>query len=1158
MNALKLVKNKAFLSIWLSEILTYLGDAVIQIALIAWLMSFADKMGTNMAMIMFFFMLPSFLFSPVAGILADKLSRKAIMISVNVFKLLSVGLMMYFVLIAKGIGAESIAFISFTIAFLTGTGAAFFYPAFKSTIPNIVKPYQIQSANSLTSCTISLAILFGGILSGFYIKSFGLTNCIALICSIYIISAIILIPFSFKQKIIKTNNGFINNFSMGINYLKNHKHARRLVILSIVLSFITATFFNVLNAVAIDFYNIGIEGLSRLKLQLGVGMIAGSLIALYINKYTKTSYLLAGAFGLFVFTTATACFANTYEKALFWLMAVGIANALIIITIDTLLQKVTPDKIRGKIFGVRSSVGTLVFIGATYIISQFINKVNPFDLFRYVALASALASILIMLFDKQFAHFVLRTIINSTFKTFYPVKVEGLENIPKKGKVILAGNHTGWFDSFILTVACARPIWFFTGTFAFTIPVIKYIINYLNVIPVVPPKGKEALEKAVTCLNKGNILCIFPEGRLTSDGSINRFRKGVSYLHKESKAPIVPFAISGGFEAWSWGQKLPKLSKISIQFAQQLNMQDADDSKITTELQSRVQFVKNALERVKINGYDADNVLSLMQMKGDINAAVKALSLKEKNGEWQELSYIELSRLAKKLGNYLIEAGYQREDRIAILSESRPEWGIAFFASIQTGAVTVPLDIKLTLSELISILSDCRPRVLCVSNSYLDKAIELKNNIDSIEKIIIIEESSKDASIPAISELKASDKDMGRERDLEETALIVYTSGTTGNPKGVMISFKNIIAQLRDFEKLFNISSNDSLLSILPLNHLLELNVGFLGMLHMGAQISYTKSLSPKEITKAMKERKVTYMIAVPLFVKMIKGSIEKEINKTPKSTQNIFNFLYNLAAYIPCRKIKKLLFKKIHDNFGGNMKGFVCGGAPLDKDVAEFFDRIGLPVYQGYGLTETSPTLTTNYPNNNKIGSVGKVLPGVTIKIADNGEILATGPNLMKGYYGKPEMTAEVIDENGWFHTGDIGELDSEGYLYITGRIKNMIVLAGGKKIFPEEVEAVLEKSDKIKEVCVMALKIKSGNKAGTEEVGAIIVPADELSEKTDQELKKILEDEAKDLGNHLAAYKQPTVIVAHRNELPKTATRKVKRKPLLEWYEALDITTV
>ena len=416
------------------------------------------------------------------------------------------------------------------------------------------------------------------------------------------------------------------------------------------------------------------------------------------------------------------------------------------------------------------------------------------------------------------------------------------------------------------------------------------------------------------------------------------------------------------------------------------------------------------------------------------------------------------------------------------------------------------------------------------------------------------ENEQSNENCPLISTLEADiDKNLGRPRTLDETALIVYTSGTTGNPKGVMISFGNIYSQLRDFEYMFKLTNDNTLLSILPLNHLLELDCGFFGMLYMGAKVVYIKSLNPKELTSTMKEKGITNMIVVPLVAKMLKNSIDKQIKKQPESAQKAFKILYGLAKFAP-RKLRRLMFKSVIDGLGGKLECFICGGAPLEDNVAEFFERIGVPVFQGYGLTETSPTISTNRYGHSKIGTVGQALPSVMVKIADNGEILATGPNVMQGYYNKPEMTKEVIDEDGWFHTGDIGEIDKDGFIKITGRIKNMIVLGGGKKIFPEEVEAVLETSKFIKEVCVMSLIIKSGNKAGTEEVGAIICPADDLQNKSNEEIQKILEEEVKKLSEaNLAPYKVPTVVVLHRDELPKTSTRKVKRKDLKEWYESL-----
>ena len=632
-------------------------------------------------------------------------------------------------------------------------------------------------------------------------------------------------------------------------------------------------------------------------------------------------------------------------------------------------------------------------------------------------------------------------------------------------------------------------------------------------------------------------------------------------MAKGTNTPIIPFAIKGGFETWGQTRKLPKLfNTIVIQFGQPITDFDRDEKEIAHELQACVNFMKKSLERrvfYNINHKLHSNFLDLMQEKSDIYGQVNALSLKTKNG-YEELSYIELSRRAKKFANYLIEtAGLQRGERVAIICESRPEFAVGIFASIQTGAITVPLDVKLTVPEHTHILNDCNPRILLCSSHYLEHAIEVKNNVKSIEQIFVLDDEERNhPEIPSVSALDADiEKDLGRPRSLDETALIVYTSGTTGNPKGVMISFGNIYSQLRDFEAMFKLTHEHTLLSILPLNHLLELDCGFFGMLYMGAKIVYIKTLNPKELTTVMKEKGITNMIVVPLVAKMLKNSIDKQIKKQSASTQKIFKWLYGISKFMP-RGVRRLMFKSVIDGLGGRLECFICGGAPLEDSVAEFFERIGVPVFQGYGLTETSPTISTNRYGHSKIGTVGQPLPSVQVKIADNGEILATGPNVMQGYYNKPEMTSEVIDENGWFHTGDIGEIDKDGFIKITGRIKNMIVLGGGKKIFPEEVEAVLETSELIKEVCVMSLTIKSGNKAGTEEVGAIISPCDELLSKTDEEIRQILEQEVKRLSEaNLAPYKAPTVVVLHRDELPKTSTRKVKRKELKDWYEMLKV---
>lgn len=1147
--AFALFKNLNFLKLWSGQIFSYLGDAIIQVILIACAVKYENNAGSEIAKVLFFFMIPSFLLSPLAGALSDRCSRKKLMALSSIYRTAVICALPF-----MSTHINPVTICGFSL--LAGIGSAFYYPAKQSVLANVVKSEHLQVANAVNSGTGTIAILLGAVISGMSIEKIDITNSCFINGAVFFLSGLLAIVMNFTQAsaIKQSKKHPMEDITFSLKYLKTHKVTRRVILLSLALALVTASFFNSLSAVATDYYKIGIHGLSLLKAMLGTGMILGTFVVLALNKHLRPSYMLAASFVAVFATTATAQAVTSYKMAWGWLIMMGIANAAIVITLDTILQKITPDRLRGKIFGFRSAVTSLAFLATTWFVSEFLMTSSPFQVFKFVSATSCAVAVAVLLFDGRFRHFLVRKLLARAFTTFFPVKVEGLEHVKPYGKMILAGNHTGWVDTLIIQTACKRPVWYITGPVAFQIPVIKWIINYFNVIPLQFGKGTKALDAAVNKLDKGEVVCIFPEGKLTTDGKLNKFNRGVAYMHKSGKAPIVPFVIQGGFEAWAYNKLIPTFRKITIQFGQPIFNYEADDKIIVQDLKDRVQFIKDSLDRREKAKRDPKfygSVLDLMQMKSDVNAPVKALSLKDKSG-WKELSYIELSRQAKNLSNYLIEYGIQREDRIAILSESRPEWGIAFFASIAAGAITVPLDIKLTLAELNSILSDCLPRVLCVSAHYLDTAKELKNLIPSIEQIFVIEEKPETCEYPSIYEVKGPDADMGRDRELDETALIVYTSGTTGNPKGVMITFGNIIAQLKDFEEVFDVDSNDSLVSILPLNHLLELNVGFLGMLHMGAQISYSKSLNPKEIGKIMHERRVTYMIAVPLFVKMLKGSVEKEIRKASKSTQSIFNFLYNAAKYCPI-PVRRKLFSKIHAQFGGRMKGFVCGGAPLDENVSEFFERIGIPIYQGYGLTETSPTITTNTPAYNRIGSVGKPLPSVMVRLSEEGEILAKGPNLMKGYYNKPEMTHEVIDENGWFHTGDIGEFDKDGYLYITGRIKNMIVLGGGKKIFPEEVEAVLEKSPMIKELCVMSVKIQSGSKEGTEEVCAVVVPSDDMLKKCKDDaagLQKEMETEVAKLAQDLASYKRPTVVAVHTEELPKTATKKVKRKPVQEWY--------
>lgn len=542
---------------------------------------------------------------------------------------------------------------------------------------------------------------------------------------------------------------------------------------------------------------------------------------------------------------------------------------------------------------------------------------------------------------------------------------------------------------------------------------------------------------------------------------------------------------------------------------------------------------------------DQTNILLFLENRTEALENKIALGMKSNIG-WNELTFKGLGLLSRRLANHLIRIGVDKGDRVAILSESMPEWGAALFASVLAGAVTIPLDIKLTVYELTSILNDCKPKVLLVSNAYLELAVKLKEEISSIEQLVILNESPASSGYSSLHNIGDVPDRKWRHRAVNKTAFIIYTSGTTGTPKGVEISFKNVLAQVESVTQCFDLGINDKFLSILPMNHLFELTVGFLSFLSKGTSIYYSQSLKPKDLFNIIQEKQITFMIVVPAFLKLLKSSIENEINQASEAKRIIFKFMYNLAKIIPCTKFRKFLFSGLHKKFGGKFKGCISGGAPLDVEVGKFFNVLGIPVFEGYGLSEASPVVATNREGKNKLGSIGPPIPNVQVKIdPQTGELLVKGDNVMKGYYNLPELTAEVIDADGWLHTGDIARIDKDGYIFITGRIKSMIVLSGGKKVFPEEVEAVLEKSPKFAEICVFGGKRFGGQKDGTEDIFVAIMPSDTLlgSGLSEEEINHEIKAEVKRLSERLSSYKRPTNVLIVKDPFPRTATKKVKR---------------
>lgn len=557
-----------------------------------------------------------------------------------------------------------------------------------------------------------------------------------------------------------------------------------------------------------------------------------------------------------------------------------------------------------------------------------------------------------------------------------------------------------------------------------------------------------------------------------------------------------------------------------------------------------------------------ENVFSLLEEITIKNCEKVSVGMKSKWG-WNEFTYRGLGLLSRRLACYLIDdLQIEKGEKLAIMSESKPEYGACVFGSVLAGLTTVPLDNKLTIYEMESILSNCKPVVLLASSANIAKAKELKSKVPSIKHIIIMESSACEcADMPSLYSLPENYNTKWRRRALGSTAFIIYTSGTTGNPKGVEITFKNMLAQMHDLRKALKmiLPSGEEMrvLSILPMNHLFELTVGFFTFLNHGFSIYYTQSLKPKDILEVMSEKKIKFMVTVPAFLKLLKSSIEAEINKKPAYVQKIIKANLAIAKYLPMETRRKM-FKPIHDKFGGEFWGCIAGGAPLDPQVGEFFQSIGIVCLQGYGLSEASPVVAVNRGKHIDMKSIGPALDSFEVKVDEStGELLLRGPSIMKGYYNSPEITAEVIDEDNWLHTGDIARIDAKTKnIYITGRIKNMIVLSGGKKVFPEEVEAVLEQSSNFAEVCVMGMKREFGEKDGCEEIVAIVVPTESYASNFSERdnLEVAVQNEVKFLCTRLASYKRPIKIIVHTESLPRTTTRKLKRMEIKKMLSELE----
>ncbi|MBC7361504.1 MAG: long-chain fatty acid--CoA ligase [Candidatus Aminicenantes bacterium] len=537
------------------------------------------------------------------------------------------------------------------------------------------------------------------------------------------------------------------------------------------------------------------------------------------------------------------------------------------------------------------------------------------------------------------------------------------------------------------------------------------------------------------------------------------------------------------------------------------------------------------------------------------------LMLYKKEGQYVPISTAEFEKKVVHLALALNKLGFNKGDKLIILSENRPEWVMTDFAVICQGGLTVPIYTSLTAPQAEYIIEDSDASIVVVSNKEQREKIQsIRENLKKVRHFITLEQEPVPGYLN-FAELLEIGRQVEAERpglfeeltsrvNPEDEASLIYTSGTTGVPKGVILTHHNFVSNVRTCVSMFDISYRDTVLSFLPLSHVLERMVMF-AYIYAGATVGFAESV--ETVAQNLLEVRPHIMVSVPRVFEKIYARVMDSILSSSPLKRKIFFWAQRVGRKYSQKELAgekipfglklkrslahKLVFSKIIEKTGGRVRFFISGGAPLSKDIAEFFYSIGLVIYEGYGLTETSPVLAVNRPGAIKFGTVGKPIPEVEIKIAPDGEILARGPNVMKGYYKKEAETREAF-EGGWFHTGDIGYLDEDGFLVITDRKKDLIVTSGGKNVAPQPIENLLKTSPYISTVVVIGDKRKF--------ISALVVPNFEKLEELARS-KGIQFADRKDLINN------QEIVDFIQSEIDRATTglasyEKIKKIALLE----------
>ena len=528
----------------------------------------------------------------------------------------------------------------------------------------------------------------------------------------------------------------------------------------------------------------------------------------------------------------------------------------------------------------------------------------------------------------------------------------------------------------------------------------------------------------------------------------------------------------------------------------------------------------------------------------------------EKKGEFKEITYKQLKNDIDSLGTALINLGLEGK-RVAVIGENRYEWGVTYLAVVNGTGTIVPLDKALPENEIESLIIRSGVETIVYSNKYNEIMNDLKEKKNTdLKYFISMDLDESENGIISFKKLLTRGKELLENGDkrfidakinVEEMRIMLFTSGTTSKSKAVMLSHKNIASNLMDISSVLKVREDDRFLSFLPLHHTFECTTGFLLPLSVGASIAFCDGI--RHIAENIKEYDITFMVSVPVLYENMCKKIMKSIKDQGKGTTVNVGMKVSNALLKVGLDIRGKLFKQVHDSLGSKLRLLVAGGAALDPDTEKTFNSLGINMVQGYGLTESSPVIAVEDDKYKKIGSIGKALPTLDVKIDKPneegiGELLVKGPTIMLGYYENEEATKETIDKEGWLHTGDLAKIDKDGFIFITGRKKFVIVLKNGKNIYPEELEILINKIAGVKECFVYGKPEDDGDY----KISAKIVYDKEIMKEAygveeEKDIKEKLWQEVKAINKTMPKYKYIKGIIVTEEELIKTTTRKVKR---------------